>query len=180
MWNKEHGCLKIGGKLGILEVEITESRFFNFGGRHLSYFHKRTFGFLGTGAQSWRRALCKLWDFLIRLLQVDALQAQPTTPTDVAPLPQSMANHTSKCLLSRYAKSVHYTLPLTSYSCAYSCVSPAHGCTYSRGCSVWSSRSVSVSLSSSSIPRNYRAAATQEDDEAATTRHKRPYNASRK
>lgn len=44
-------------KLGILEVEITESRFFNFGGRHLSYFHKRTFGgFLGTGAQSWRRA----------------------------------------------------------------------------------------------------------------------------
>ena len=57
MWNKEHGWLKIGGKLGILEVEIIESRFFNFGGRHLSYFHKRTFGFLGTGAQSWRRAL---------------------------------------------------------------------------------------------------------------------------
>ena len=80
MWNKEHGCLKIGGKLGILEVEITESRFFNFGGRHLSYFHKRTFGFLGTGAQSWRRAL-----------QVVGLLDQ-ATPSGRTPWPRSTNN----------------------------------------------------------------------------------------
>ena len=83
-----------------------------------------------------------------------------------------------------------HTPSLNSYPCAYSicvprhpcplsspssCCSPAHGCTHSRRCSLWSSRccvAVSVSFSGSSIPRNHRAATTHEDDGAATTRHK--------
>ena len=100
-----------------------------------------------------------------------------------------MASHTSKCWLPRNTTSVHYTHPFPSYPCAYpicathhpcplsaptSCGSPFHDCTYSRRCSLWSSRCcivISVSLSGSSIPRNHRAATTHEDDGAATTRH---------
>ena len=80
--------------------------------------------------------------------------------------------------------------PPLSYSCAYSicatrhpcplsspssCGSPAHGCTYSRRCSLWSSRcciAISVSFRGSSIPRNHHVATTHEDDGAGTTRHK--------
>ena len=155
--------------------------------------------------RSWSPKLAKNFaglGMLIRPVLVYALPGQRITPTDVAshlykhsqiatpPPGQSVASHTCKCWLPRYTTSVHYTHPLLSYSCAYSicatrhpcplsspssCCSPAHGCTHSRHCSVWSSCcyvAVSVSFSGSSLRRNHGAATKHEDDEAATPRHK--------
>ena len=118
-------------------------------------------------------------------------RGKPSVPTqpDGHPSP-SQWQATRANVLPRYTTSVHYTHPLPSYSCAYSicatrhpcplsspssCGSPAHGCTHSRRCSVWSSRccvAISVSFSDSSLSRNHRAATKHEDDGAATTRHK--------
>ena len=123
---------------------------------------------------------------LFRPGPVDALPGQPTTSTDVAshlyqhsqiptPPPVSGKPHkqmlvtplSNKCTLHTPPPFLFHPCPLSSPP---SCGSPAHDCRCSRRYSVWSSRSVSVSLSASSIPRNHRAAATQEDDGAATTR----------
>ena len=132
---------------------------------------------------------------LFRPVQVDALPGQPTTPTDLAshlyqhsqipPTPSSFSGKphkqmlvtplSNKCTLHTPPPFLFHPCPLSSPP---SCGSPAHDCRCSRRYSVWSSRSVSVSLSGSSIPRNHRiarnhrAASTQEDDGAATTQHK--------
>ena len=145
--------------------------------------------------RSWSPKLAKNFaglGMLIRPALVYALVAshlyqhsQIATPPPVSGKPhkQMLATPLSnKCTL--------HTPPPLSYSCAYSicatrhpcplsspssCGSPAHGCTYSRRCSLWSSRcciAISVSFRGSSIPRNHHVATTHEDDGAGTTRHK--------
>ena len=134
---------------------------------------------------------------LIIPVQMDALPGQRTTPTDEAshpyqhsqiptPPPVSGKPHKQMLAFLVYNKCTLHTPPpsLSLYlfhlrdtppcplSPPPSGGKPAHDCTCSRRCSLWSSRSVSVSLSGFSIPRNHRAAATQEDDGIATTRHK--------
>ena len=147
--------------------------------------------------RSWNLKLAKNFascGMLFWPVQVDAPPGQPTTPTDLAshlyqhsqiptPPPVSGKPHkqmlvtplSNKCTLHTPPPFLFHPCPLSSLP---SYGSPARDCRCSRRCSVWSSRSVSVSLSGSSIPRNHRtarnhcAASTQEDDGAATTRHK--------
>ena len=131
---------------------------------------------------------CKLWD-VVQTSLVDALPGQPTTPTDLAshlyqhnqipPTPSSFSGKPHKQMLVTLLPNkctLHTSPPFLFHPCPLSsppsCGNPAHDCRCSRRFSVWSARSFSVSLSGSSIPRNHRAAATQEDDGAATTRHK--------
>ena len=131
--------------------------------------------------------LCKLWD-VVQTSLVDALPGQPTTPTDLAshlyqhsqiPIPPRVSGKPHKQMLVTPLSNkctLHTSRPFLFHPCPLSsppsCGNPAHDCRFSRRFSVWSFRSVSVSLSGSSIPRNHREAATQEDDGAATTRYK--------
>ena len=121
---------------------------------------------------------------LIRPIQVDALPGQLITPTDMAshlyqhsqiPTPPPVNGKPHKQMLATPLYNKCTLHPLPSYPCAYSicaarhpcplsspssCDSTAHDCTYSRRCSLCSSRccvAVSVSFSDSSIPRNHRA-----------------------
>ena len=155
--------------------------------------------------RSWSPKLAKSFagrGMLVRPVLVYEFPRQRIKPTDVAshlyqhsqiatPNPVSGKPHKQMLATPLYSKCILLTPPsLNSYPCAYSicvprhpcplsspssCDSPARDCTYSRRCSLWSSRccfAVSVSFSGSSIPRNHRAATTHEDDGAATTRHK--------
>ena len=134
--------------------------------------------------RSWSPKLAKNFaglGMLIRPVLVYALPGQRITPTDVAshlyqhsqiatPPPISGKPHKQMLATPLYNKCTLHTLPPFLFLCLFylrdmppyplssplSCGSPAHGCTYSRRCSLWSSRfcvEISVSFSGFSLTK---------------------------